>query len=262
MMNDSVLLMDKQEGIATLTLNRPNVMNALSTQLIFAITQGFEEIMRDDQISVIILTGAGKAFCCGLDLKELASMTASEAVNELTNAANACFNTLQKIDIPIIGAINGYATTGGFELALACDILIASSTALFADTHARVGIMPGAGLSQKLSRMIGIGRAKELSLTGNYLDAEKAERWGLVNRVVPPDELLPVCRKLAKNIASCDKQMIIRYKELIDQGYSTTLSEGIELELKIHHEVNHGYATRFDASRRIALQQRGRDQTK
>jgi enoyl-CoA hydratase len=258
-MNDSVLLIDKQEGIVTVTLNRPKAMNALSTELMSAIKLGFEEIIQDEQARVIIFTGAGKAFCCGLDLKELASITSSIEDSEMGNAVKGLLEALENIDIPIIGAINGYATTGGFELALACDILIASPEAFFADTHARVGIIPAGGLSQKLSRIIGIGRAKELSLTGNFLDAEKAERWGLVNRVVPQDELLPVCRELAENIASCDKKIISIYKKLIDQGYSSTLSEGMELELKVHHEFHHGYANRFDESHRKEVQQKGRD---
>ena len=116
---------------------------------------------------------------------------------------------MESFDRPIIGAINGFAITGGFEVALTCDILIASPAAKFADTHARVGVMPGWGLSQKLSRTIGIYRAKELSLTGNYLSAEQAAEWGLVNRVVPAEELLTTCRALAKDILSCVPEMVV-----------------------------------------------------
>ena len=124
---------------------------------------------------------------------------------------------------PVIGAINGYAITGGFELALMCDFLIASPEARFADTHARVGVVPGWGLSQRLPRLIGINRAKELSLTGNYLSAEQAERWGLVNRVVPSDELLPTCRALANDILSTDPATRSEIKRIMDAGWSQTL---------------------------------------
>src|SRR5262249_56634240 len=123
---------------------------------------------------------------------------------------------------PIIGAINGVAVTGGFELALACDVLIVSTAARFADTHARVGVMPGWGLSQKLARVIGIYRAKELSLTGNYLSAEQAEAWGLVNRIVPAEALLPTCEALARDMLSCVPEVVRRYKQVIDSGYAET----------------------------------------
>src|SRR5262249_58026507 len=126
--------------------------------------------------------------------------------------AGDLIETMTRCDRPIIGAINGVAVTGGFELALACDVLIASTEARFADTHARVGIMPGWGLSQKLSRLIGISRAKQLSLTGNYCSAEQACAWGLVNRVVPPAELLPTCRALAADMLSCDREVMLAYK--------------------------------------------------
>src|SRR5882672_11430868 len=191
-MTDSVLLVDKRDGITTLTLNRPESMNALSQALRMALVEAFAELSNDEDTKVVILTGAGRAFCAGLDLRELSAtgMTAKDAV---VGGPTDIVRAMEAFDRPIIGAINGFAITGGFEVALACDILIASSAAQFADTHARVGVMPGWGLSQKLSRTIGIYRAKELSLTGNYLSAEQAAEWGLVNRVVAPEALLPTC---------------------------------------------------------------------
>ena len=136
-------------------------------------------------------------------------------------------DAIRDFERPLIGAINGHAITGGFELALACDLLIATRTRSSRDTHARVGILPGWGLSQKLPRLIGIGRAKELSFTGNFLGAEQAERWGLVNRVVPAHELLPICRQLALDMLSCEPRSLRGYKRMIDDGYAATFGDGM-----------------------------------
>jgi enoyl-CoA hydratase len=167
---------------------------------------------------------------------------------------------MRACDRPIIGAINGFAVTGGFELALACDILIASTVARFADTHARLGLMPGWGLSQKLPRIIGVARAKEISLTGNYLSAEQAAAWGLVNRVVAPDELLPTCRALAKDMLSGVPETVRAMKRVIDAGYMVSLTEGLQIE----HEAFEVHATQATpetiAARRANVQQRGRTQ--
>jgi enoyl-CoA hydratase len=160
----------------------------------------------------------------------------------------------------VIGAINGVAITGGFEVALACDILIASENARFADTHARVGIMPGWGLSQKLSRMIGISRAKELSLTGNFLDAQTACAWGLVNRVVPADELLPAARALATDIASIDPDKVQTYKRLIDDGYALPFGEAMALEQRQSTAANSRVSGAEVEARRRAVMERGRSQ--
>jgi enoyl-CoA hydratase len=133
---------------------------------------------------------------------------------------------------PILGAINGHAITGGFELALSCDLMIASTNALFADTHIRVGLMPRWGLSQKLSRIVGIGHAKEISLSGNFVDAKRALEIGLVNRVVAPEDLLADCQKLASEMATCDPEMLRSYKGLIDAGYQMSLGEALSLEAR------------------------------
>jgi enoyl-CoA hydratase len=203
----SVLLVEKSKGIATVTLNRPEAMNALSSELRRAIARAFRELQAGGETRVAIVTGAGRAFCAGLDLKELSEMGPDGGGDWATDDV---VDAMAAFEGPIIGAINGHAITGGFELALACDLLVASTEAKFADTHVRVGLLPGWGLSQKLSRLIGISRAKEISLTGNYVGAEQAEAWGLVNRVVPPDELLPTCRALAADMASCPPGMLSR----------------------------------------------------
>ena len=169
---ENLVLLEKDRGVTTVTFNRPEALNALSTALRNRITETFFELSVDAETEVIILTGAGRAFTVGLDLKELGGEIKAQAPmsgRDLSEAMKACRQ-------PIIGAINGFAITGGFEIALMCDFLIASTEARFADTHARVGVVPGWGLSQRLPRLIGINRAKELSLTGNDLDAETACR--------------------------------------------------------------------------------------
>jgi enoyl-CoA hydratase len=257
-----VLLVERSEGIATLTLNRPEAMNALSRALRGAIVGAFAALRDDAEVGVVILTGAGRAFSAGLDLKELGGGGKREeepagAVTDLD-----VVGAVTSFDRPVIGAINGFAITGGFELALACDVLVASTAARFADTHARVGIMPGWGLSQKLSRAVGIYRAKELSLTGNYLTAERAEAWGLVNRVVAPEELLPTCRALAADMLSCVPEVVRDYRRVIDEGFAAPFGEGLRIEARAAREHARRLTPELLAARRAAVQDRGRRQSK
>jgi enoyl-CoA hydratase len=261
-MADPVLLGEKSDGVLTLTLNRPAAMNALSRELRRAIVAAFRAVAGDPEVGVVILTGAGRAFCAGLDLKELGGETSASPDVAETVATGDLIETIARCDRPVIGAVNGVAVTGGFELALACDLLIASTEARFADTHARVGIMPGWGLSQKLSRLIGIGRAKELSLTGNYCTAEQACAWGLVNRVVTPADLLPTCRALAQDMLSCDPDVLRSYKRVIDDGYATTFADGLRLEQARNREHAASITPEKIAARRAAVTARGRAQTR
>lgn len=251
-----MLQVEKIGGVATLTLDRPDALNALNAELRSAIAEAFTTLQGSD-VRVAILTGAGRAFCAGLDLKELGagqSMTNSGAVD------TALVTAMRTFPGPIIGAINGHAITGGFELALACDVLIASSNAKFADTHARVGVLPGWGLSQKLPRLIGLSRAKELSFTGNFMDAQQAERWGLVNRVVDPDALMPTCRALAEDMLTTEPESLVAYKRMIDEGYGETLSAGIRVEAKISKAHIESVAPEAVEARRREIQKRGRSQ--
>lgn len=261
-MSDPVLLVDRRDAVVTLTLNRPESMNALSGALRGAITRTFEELSADDSVAAVILTGAGdRAFCAGLDLKELGGETESAGgADDPVAAGDNAIRAMEQCRHPIIGAINGFAITGGFELALACDMLIAAEGARFADTHARVGIMPGWGLSQKLSRLVGIFRAKELSLTGNFLDAEMARDWGLVNRVVPRDALLETCQALANDIASCDPDLMRSYKRVIDEGFAATFAEGRRIETQANRARGAIDADEI-AERRRKVQERGRAQS-
>ncbi|MFQ5514083.1 MAG: enoyl-CoA hydratase [Myxococcota bacterium] len=259
-MAEPELLVEKSDGIATLTLNRPEVLNALSTSLREAIARGFVDLKADPGVGVVILTGAGRAFCAGIDLKELAGRSRGPDGERFEIDESGMIRAMREFDRPIIGAINGFAVTGGFELALMCDVLIASSQARFADTHARVGVLPGWGLSQKLPRLIGALRAKELSLTGNYISAEQAESWGLVNRVVPPERLLRCCRELARDVISCEPDTVRAIKQLIDDGLETTLVEGLRTEAERSRAFGKGVSTADIGRRRDRIQSRGRRQ--
>ncbi|MBB5705459.1 enoyl-CoA hydratase [Sphingopyxis panaciterrulae] len=259
----SLILVTREDGVATVTLNRPEAMNALSRALRAELAAVMRGLAADDGIRAIVLTGAGtRAFTAGLDLKELGADTSNLGA---ANAESADENPVKAIELcpqPVIGAINGVAITGGFEVALACDILIASTNARFADTHARVGVMPGWGLSQKLSRIVGLGRAKELSLTGNFLGAEAARDWGLVNRVVAPDELLPGAQALARDIASADPAMVHGYKRLIDDGYALPFGEAMALEQQRSKAANATVRAEEVEARRRAVIERGRERAR
>jgi enoyl-CoA hydratase len=254
-----LVTVERDGPIAVVTLNRPEAMNALSRGLRAELATVMRALDGDDGVRAVVLTGAGtRAFTAGLDLKELGvdGLGAANATEAEANPVKA----IEQCRKPVIGAINGVAITGGFEVALACDILIASENARFADTHARVGIMPGWGLSQKLSRMIGISRAKELSLTGNFLDAQTACVWGLVNRVVPADELLPAARALATDIASIDPDKVQTYKRLIDDGYALPFGEAMALEQRESTAANSRVSGAEVEARRRAVMERGRSQ--
>jgi enoyl-CoA hydratase len=257
----TMLLIDKAEGVATVTLNRPEAMNAMSKALRAALDETFVALDRDDAVRAVILTGAGeRAFTAGLDLKELGSDPDGLGAANATSPAANPVRAIQQCRKPVIGAINGVAITGGFELALACDVLIASTNARFADTHARVGITPGWGLSQKLSRLIGVYRAKELSLTGNFLDAETACVWGLVNRVVAPESLMANARQLAGEMASIPQDMLIYYKAMIDDGYALPLGPALALEHERSSAWNAGVTPERVEQNRLHVLARGRRQ--
>lgn len=250
----SCVLLEKHEGYAVVTLNRPDAMNALSRELRRDFVNAFKACVEDPAIRVVILTGNGKAFCAGFDLKELASGDADAS----QEADNTIARAMEAFDGPIIGAINGHAVTGGFEMALACDILIASEDARFADTHARVGILPGWGLSQKLPRLIGLSRAKEISFTGAPVFAHQAYEWGLVNHVVPADELLDRAVEMAKNMCACVPEVLRQYKPLIDDGYSMPLKDAlIWEEAKAIESAKHA-TNEVIAGRREDVMRKGR----
>ncbi|MBK87756.1 MAG: enoyl-CoA hydratase [Gammaproteobacteria bacterium] len=252
-----LVLTSTNAGVTTVTMNRPEALNALSAGLRNRLTEVFTDLAEDSATEVIIFTGNGRAFTVGLDLKELGGETAAATV-----ISKDLGKTMLAVNKPIIGAINGYAITGGFELALMCDFMIASEHAKFADTHARVGVVPGWGLSQRLPRLIGINRAKELSLTGNFLDAPTAYAWGLVNRLVPADELLATAEQLAKDIVSTEPITRNAMRHIMDAGWHASLAEGLNIERDANREhAKSEVRAEKVAARRAQIQQRGRRQS-
>ena len=252
-----VLVEKREEGFAIVTLNRPEAMNAFSRGLRSDFADALTECKEDADVRVLVLTGAGKAFSAGFDLKELGAADAGDASAE---ADNVLARSMEAFKGPIIGAINGHAVTGGFEMALACDVLIASENAHFADTHARVGILPGWGLSQKLPRLIGLSRAKEISFTGAPIDAQLAYEWGLVNHVVPADELLPKAVEMARNMCACVPSVLAQYKPLIDEGFSMPLHEALPWEEANSIASAKQVAAEMIAARRSFVMEKGRSE--
>jgi len=256
-----VVLVDVTDRVATITLNRPEARNALNADLRRALPQAVAECDARDDIDVLILTGADPVFCAGLDLKEL-GQSSNESDDAAVVASTERRGPLPPTVKPLIGAINGAAITGGFELALNCDFLIASEHARFADTHTRVGIQPGWGLTVLLAEAVGVRRAKELSATGNFLDAPTALTWGLVNHVVAHDELLPFCRQLAADIVSNDQDGVRQIIDTYDVGTLTTRDDWWDLEVRRSREWMQSRHALGDSveSRRQAVMERGRKQ--
>jgi enoyl-CoA hydratase len=259
-MAEDVLLVDVADRVATVTLNRPAARNALNRDLRAAIPRAVKQLEADDSVDVLILTGADPAFCGGLDLKELGS--GEHDISASVGSERGRQGPLPHIGKPIIGAINGVAVTGGFELALACDFLIASENARFADTHARVGVQPGWGLTVLLPQAVGLKRAKELSTTGNFLDAQTALTWGLVNHVVPHDELLPYCRRLAADIVGNEQDGVRRILRTYDEGSEVTAGDAWKVEARAASDwIRSGQGRAEDIERRrAAIAERGRSQ--
>lgn len=258
-MAEDVLLVDVADRVATLTLNRPDRRNALDAALRRALPRTLAELDRDDSVDAVILTGADPAFCAGLDLKEIGSGRSSFGGEVGALTVRGPVGAVTK---PLIGAINGVAVTGGLELALNCDFLVASERAVFADTHARVGIQPGWGLTVLLPEAVGLRRAREMSATGNFVDAPTALAWGLVNHVVPHGELLERCRELAAAIVSNDQEAVRRIFRTYQEVHEAGSGEGWRVEARISADwLARGAGSSEEVERRrSAILERGRSQ--
>jgi enoyl-CoA hydratase len=243
------------EGVAVVTLNRPQAMNALSRELLDTLARAIDELAADATVRVLILTGAGRAFSAGLDLKELGADRTNIGKTTVTSRGDPV-GALARCKKPVIGAINGAAVTGGFELALACDVLLAATSARFADTHTRVGLASGWGLSQKLSRAVGIYRAREISLGGRWVSAEQAATWGFVSRVVAPGELMSTAHALAADMLLAQPGMLERYKSIIDDGFALPFGEGMALEAQRARDFNTTVSAADIEQRRVEVRER------
>ncbi len=256
-----LVLVDIADRVATVTLNRPEVRNALNAELIETISARLAACEASDDVDVMILTGVDPAFCAGLDLAYLAARVEFEAKTGTDAFPEVPVPPHTK---PLIGAINGPAVTGGLELALACDFLVASERARFADTHARVGVVPGWRMSVVLPEAVGYRRAKEMSATGNFVDAETALTWGLVNHVVPHDELLAFCQQLATDIASNDAETAREIFSIYNEEAEVIDGPRATIELDRFHAWHaEGKSNAAEIERRRAgIVDRGRGQTR
>lgn len=230
----TILVQRNDEGFATLVMNRPDKNNTLSNEMRGEMVAACAELEADPNVRVLILTGAGRAFTAGMDLDEWRTsdkLAAGAYENDPVKA-------LQSFSGPLIGAVNGIAVTGGVEIALACDLLIASTTARFADTHAQVGLLPGWGGSVRMARLIGLNRAKELALTGRFLLADEALAWGFINHLVAPDQLMVKAESIARQMAGAVPETLIAYKRLLDDEWALPIDEALALERRASLENN------------------------
>jgi enoyl-CoA hydratase len=262
---EPVVLVEVDDRIATVTLHRPEARNALNRELMYALWDAVAAAGDDSGVDVVILTGSDPAFCAGVDLKEVSGETPPTVESRDTGPGprrdtNGLFRFLPVIEKPVIGAVNGVAVTGGLEVALQCTFLVASDQARFADTHSRVGIMPGGGITVLMAQSIGLRRAIELSLTGNFLTAAEALQHGLVNHVVPHEQLLPFARRLAADMVNNDqrsnRRLLQHYRQLVN---AATIDEAHLLEGYMAETWQPGVSQ--VASRRADVTARGRTQT-
>jgi enoyl-CoA hydratase len=223
------IIFEKEENIAIITFNRPEAMNALNNQTRAEFREAIAAVAADDQVKVLILTGSGKAFVAGSDIKEFNQTSAYDAHN-----IQRLGGLVERLDKPVIAAVNGFCLGGGNEIAMGCDIIIASEKAKFGQTEVNIGIIPGGGGTQRLPRLIGVCRAKELIFTGDIIGAEEAYRLGLVNRVVPVDQLMPTAKEMAKKIAAKSAAALKLAKTAINRGMQTNLESGLNYEYELY----------------------------
>lgn len=255
---NGTVLSEVSQGVGVITLNRPETRNALSSEVLKGLPEAIHSLEQNAEVNVLVLTGHDPAFCAGLDLRELGESGGNINPDQPSTSRGPFPKRIK----PLIGAINGVAVTGGLELALACDFLIASERAKFADTHARVGVMPGWGLSVLLPQAIGVRRAREMSLTGNYLDAVTAAEWGLVNRVVSHESLMSTVHAVAQDICSNDQEGVRQMINTYERTSGVTVDDGWALESSMGKEwlQRTGFTPGKVAERRASIQGRGRAQ--
>ncbi len=256
---------ERDGPIAIVTLDRPEARNALTSAMIISLSRTYSELDADAGVRVVVLTGRDPAFCAGLDLSDLARTYdgVGAAVSASTSTPASAGTTDRRVGFPrpgkpLIGAVNGPAVTGGLELALGCDFLVASERATFADTHARVGVMPAGGLTIRLPQLVGINRARQMSLTGNFVDASRAYEWGLVNEVVPHAGLLERVIGLARSISEVDPDAVAELGSMYD-ALALRSDDGayVEEARRSRQWMDHHFDAEALASRRDGIIERG-----
>ena len=234
-MNYETILVSRDERVGTITLNRPKALNALNSQVMHEVTGAAAEFDADPGIGAIIITGAGgKAFAAGADIKEMSELSFSEVFDTDFFAA---WGRLAAVRTPLIAAVAGYALGGGCELAMMCDVLIAADTAKFGQPEITLGVLPGMGGSQRLTRAIGKAKAMDLILTGRMIDAAEAERSGLVSRVVPAEDLMTEAAAVATTISQMSRSAARMAKEAVNRAFESSLTEGLLYERRLFHST-------------------------
>lgn len=233
-MSYETILVTRTERVGTITLNRPQALNALNTQVMGELTSAAAEFDDDPGIGAIIITGSAKAFAAGADIKEMSELSFSEVYESDLFGA---WGKLAAVRTPLIAAVAGYALGGGCELAMICDVLIAADTAKFGQPEIKLGVLPGMGGSQRLTRAIGKAKAMDLILTGRTIDAAEAERSGLVSRVVPADTLLDEAAAVATTISQMSRSAARMAKEAVNRAFESTLAEGLLYERRLFHSA-------------------------
>lgn len=229
------IIVEIDDHVAQITLNRPAALNALNEQLLDELVSALQEAQRNEKVRCIILTGSEKAFAAGADVKMMSDKSFVEMFSE--DFFGAQHDAITRIRKPIIAAVSGYALGGGCELAMMCDFIIASDTAKFGQPEINLGIMAGLGGSQRLTRFIGKSKAMDMNLTGRFMDADEAERAGLVSRVVPARKLMDEARSAAARIAEKSMISVMAVKEAVNRAYETTLQEGLLYERRVFHSL-------------------------
>ncbi|MEV0685225.1 enoyl-CoA hydratase [Nocardia sp. NPDC050378] len=228
------ILVEAKNRVGWITLNRPKALNALNTQVLDDLISAFDELEHDDEIGAVVITGSDKAFAAGADIKE---MQPKSYMDMFMDDYFARWDRLAQFRKPTIAAVAGYALGGGCELAMLCDILIAADTAQFGQPEVKLGVIPGIGGSQRLTRAVGKAKAMDLVLTGRTIDAEEAERAGLVSRLVPAENLHDVAAEVAETIAAKSLPVTMIAKEAVNRSFETTLAEGIRFERRVFHSI-------------------------
>ena len=228
------ILLERRGRVGWITLNRPKVLNALNLQLMHEVLDAATALDRDPEIGCVVITGSAKAFAAGADIAEMAPQ---DYMDMYLNDWFAAWDRLAQLRKPIIAAVAGYALGGGCELAMLCDILLAADTAKFGQPEIKLGVIPGIGGSQRLTRAVGKAKAMELCLTGRTMDAAEAERAGLVSRVVPSANLLDDAQSTAETIASMSLPITVMAKEAVNRAFETSLAEGVRFERRLFHST-------------------------